>query len=135
MRPQATTVITEIASRQHSVVARAQLLGAGISAEQIRRRVRSGALLREHRGVYRVGHRAPSVEARHLAAVFACGEDALLSGRAAAHLFGLVTGPAPAPEVTTPRQPRVPSWCIVDASPGRTARSVSGSPSPPSCAR
>jgi hypothetical protein len=108
MSPQATTVISEIASRQHGVVTRAQLLGAGISAEQIRRRVRSGALLREHRGVYRAGHRAPSVEARYLAAVFACGEDALLSGRAAAHLFGLLRGgPAPAPEVSTPMKRRV----------------------------
>jgi hypothetical protein len=29
----------------------------------------------------RLGHRAPSVEARYLAAVLACGEGALLSGR------------------------------------------------------
>ena len=34
----------------------------------------SGALLPVHRGVYRVGHRAPSVDARYLAAVLACGE-------------------------------------------------------------
>ena len=55
----------------------------------------TGALLPVHRGVYRVGHRAPSVEARYLAAVLACGEGALLSGRAAAHLYGLLKGPAP----------------------------------------
>ena len=107
MRPQATSVIAEIASRQHGVVARAQLLGAGITTEQIRRRLRSGALLREHRGVYRVGHRAPSVEARYLAAIFACGEDALLSGRAAGYLLGLLKGSAPAPEVSTPLKRRV----------------------------
>jgi very-short-patch-repair endonuclease len=69
--------------------------------------LRSGALLREHRGVYRVGHRAPSVEARYLAAVLACGEGALLSGRAAAYLFGLLKGPVPTPEVTTRTERRV----------------------------
>ena len=64
---------------------------------------RSGALLREHRGVYRVGHWAPSVEARYLAAVLACGDDACLSGQAAAHLLGLLRGGrVPRPEVSTP---------------------------------
>ena len=53
---------------------------------------RSGALLVEYRGVYRVGHRAPSREARYLAAVKACGRGAVLSGRAAAHLHGLIKG-------------------------------------------
>jgi hypothetical protein len=57
--------------------------------------------------VYRVGHRAPSVEARYLAAVLACGDGAVLSGRAAGHLLGLLGGPAPWPEVTTPTERRV----------------------------
>jgi len=57
--------------------------------------------------VYRVGHRAPSVEARYIAAVLACGEGALLSGRAAGHLLGLLKGEPPEPEVTAPRQRRV----------------------------
>jgi hypothetical protein len=48
-----------------------------------------------------VGHRAPSTEARYLAAVLACGDHAALSGFAAAHLFGLVKGGPPVPEVTT----------------------------------
>jgi hypothetical protein len=82
------------------VVTRAQLVDAGLTPAEIKLRIASGALLREHRGVYRVGHRAPSVEARYLAAVFACGEGAVLSGRAAAHLFGLLKGVAPRPEVT-----------------------------------
>ena len=77
-------------------------LAAGVTSHEIRHRVRSGALLREHRGVYRVGHHAPSVEARYLAAVLACGDGARLSGRAAAHLFGLVKGRVRTPEVTTP---------------------------------
>jgi very-short-patch-repair endonuclease len=69
--------------------------------------VATGGLLREHRGVYRVGHRAPSTEAAYLAAVLAAGEGALLSGRAAAHLLGLVKGTASTPEVITRTQRRI----------------------------
>jgi hypothetical protein len=54
-----------------------------------------------------VGHRAASVEATYLAAVFAAGEGALLRGRAAAHLWGLVKGEAPPPEVVVPTQRRI----------------------------
>jgi very-short-patch-repair endonuclease len=89
-----------MAARSHGVVTRRQLLAAGISADEIKHRVGNGVLLRVHRGVYRVGHRAPSLEARYLGAVLACGEGAALSGRAAAYLWGLVRGPAPDPEVT-----------------------------------
>ena len=110
MRHQSSTVeaaVARVAGRSHGVVTRARLLAAGITPAEIRQRLRTGALLREHRGVYRVGHRAPSVEARYLAAVWACGAGAVLSGRAAAHLWGLVKGLAPAPEVTTVSERRV----------------------------
>jgi very-short-patch-repair endonuclease len=50
---------------------------------------------------------APSREARYLAAVKACGDRALLSGRAAAHLWRLTKGPPPQPEVITPNDRRV----------------------------
>jgi hypothetical protein len=53
------------------VVTRSPLVRAGVTLGEIKHRLRSGALLREHRGVYRVGHRAPSLEARYLAAVLA----------------------------------------------------------------
>jgi Transcriptional regulator, AbiEi antitoxin len=79
MRPETTTVervIGRLAARSHGVVTRAQLLRAGITVDEIKQRLRTGALLREHRGVYRVGHRAPSVEARYLAAVMASGAGA-----------------------------------------------------------
>ena len=49
-----------IASAAHGVVTRAQLLSAGVTLAEIRHRMRTGALIRVHRGVYRVGHRAPS---------------------------------------------------------------------------
>jgi very-short-patch-repair endonuclease len=95
-------VIERIASASHGVVTRAELLAAGITFEEIRRRLRKGALLREYRGIYRVGHRAPSIEARYLAAVRACGTESLLAGRAAGYLWGLFKGTAPAPEVIAP---------------------------------
>lgn len=79
----------------------------GLSAAGIQRRARKGALLREYPTIYRVGHRAPSLEASYLAAVYACGEGALLSGRAAAHLLRLLKGPPPEPEVTAPRARRI----------------------------
>jgi hypothetical protein len=100
-------VVGQLASRQHGLVTRAQLLGAGVTAREIEHRMRTGALLREHPGVYRVGHRAWSIEARYLAAVLAGGEGSQLSGHAAAYLFGLVKGPAPPPEVTTRTERRV----------------------------
>lgn len=100
-------VIGRIAGRQHGVVTRAELLASGVSARQIEGRLEKGALLRELPGVYRAGHRAPSVEASYLAAVKACGAGALLSGRAAAWLHGLLKGRPPPPEVTAPTERRV----------------------------
>jgi hypothetical protein len=89
------------------VVTRRELLRAGISAKQIDRRLVTGPLFAVFRGVYRVGHTAPSVDAHYLAAVKACGAEALLSGQAAAHLLGLLKGQAPPPEVTTPHRRRI----------------------------
>ena len=79
-----------------------------MTRRQIARRLETGALLREYPGVYRVGHRAHSVEARYLAAVKACGEGAVLSGRAAAYLLRLLKRAPPPPEVTSSKQRRVP---------------------------
>jgi Transcriptional regulator, AbiEi antitoxin len=106
MRPQGR--IERLASSSHGVVTRAQLLAAGLTVAQIKSRLRSGELLREYPGIYRVGHRAPSVEARYLAAVWACGRGALLSGRAAGHLLGILATPPYMPEVTAPAERRIP---------------------------
>jgi len=111
MRPQGRTAereISRLAARSHGVVTRAQLLRAGVTPGEIKHRVAAGALLPEHRGVYRVGHRAPSTYARYLAAVRACGDGAMLAGLASAHLFCVVKGQAPIPEVITPTERRVP---------------------------
>jgi very-short-patch-repair endonuclease len=110
MRQQGRTVERElgrIAAGAHGVVTRAQLERAGLTPAEIRGRLRTGSLIREHRGVYRVGHRAPNVEACYLAAVLACGDGAVLSGRAAGWLLGLLRDSAPLPEVTAPGERRV----------------------------
>jgi len=99
--------IARIAGRQHGNATHAQLLRAGVSRSAIHRRIERGLLFREHRGVYRVGHRAPSVESTYMGAVLACGDDALLCRRAAAYLAGLVKGRPPVPEVVAPREVRV----------------------------
>ena len=110
MQPRSRTVESEldrIASSAHGVVTRSQLRLAGVTPQEIRSRVQRGGLLRVHPGVYRVGHRAPSTEATYLAAVLAAGDGAVLSGPAAAHLHGLVKGPAPPPEVTARTERRI----------------------------
>jgi very-short-patch-repair endonuclease len=93
-------IVVSIANRQHGVVARRQLRAADVSARWIARRLGKGSLIRAYPGVYRVGHEAPSMEARYMAAVLACGDGAVLAGRAAARLLGLIRAqPAPDPTV------------------------------------
>jgi len=96
-----------MAARAHGLVTRSQALRAGITPDELKHRIRAGTLIRVHRGVYRVGHCAPSYEARYLAAVLAGGDGALLSGLAAAHLHRLLGGSAPPSEVTVPRVRRI----------------------------
>jgi hypothetical protein len=83
-------------------VSRVQLLEAGVDGTQIDRWLADGRLRLVHRGVYAVGHQAPSVQADYMAAVLACGPGAVLSHRAAAHLLRLIRGAPPRPEVTVP---------------------------------
>lgn len=92
-------ILGRLAFSTFGLVKRPVLLRAGVTPEQIRTRLRTGALLLEYPGVYRVGHRAPSVESSYLAAVWACGDGALLRRQAAAHLLGLLKGPPPPPDV------------------------------------
>jgi hypothetical protein len=102
----AERVLARLANTRKGLVDRDQLLAAGLTRHQIARCVRNGVLWPEYDGIYRVGHRAPNLETSYLAAVLACGEGALLSGRAAAYLYGLIKGDPPKPEVTTPTQHR-----------------------------
>lgn len=77
-----------LASRQHGVITREQLLGLGASAEQVQRWLRAGRLRRLHRGVYLVGAVAPERAFEH-GAVLACGDCAYASHQTAATLYRL----------------------------------------------
>lgn len=86
--PPADRRISELASRQHGVVTRSQMLEAGVTRRQVEHRVHTGRLRLLHRGVYLVGV-VPPPRAREMAAVLACGAGAVVSHRDAAALQGL----------------------------------------------
>ena len=67
--------ISRLAARQHGVVARHQLLDLGLDRGHIGRAVAAGHLLRLHRGVYAVGHRAVADRGRWMGATLACADD------------------------------------------------------------
>jgi hypothetical protein len=103
--------LAELAKRQHGVVSIRQLTGPlGYSRRSVSRAVDARRLHRLYRGVYAVGHTRLTQQGRCLAAVLACGPQALLSHDSAAWLWGISTK-SPAPHsVTTPvpRKPRPP---------------------------
>src|SRR5258708_1957313 len=78
--------VAALAARQHGVVSRRQLLDMGTGRRAIDLRIERGWLHRVHRGVYAVGHPQITREGHWLAAVLACGSDAVLSHRSAAAL-------------------------------------------------
>jgi very-short-patch-repair endonuclease len=82
----AERMIIELAAGQHGVVARVQLIRAGVSSDVVEHRLAAGWLRRLHRGVYAVGP-VTTPKARELAAVLACGDSAVLSRHSAAGLW------------------------------------------------
>ncbi len=84
-RPKVTSddLIAAFAERQHGVVARRQLVEAGISHRAINLRIERGLLYVVHRGVYAVGHPFLTADGRWMAAPLAAGPAAVLSHRAA----------------------------------------------------
>jgi hypothetical protein len=77
-----------LVGRQHGVIARSQLFSLGFSKSAIEHRVRTGRLHAVRRGVYAVGRPQITREGRWMAAVLACGPEAMLSHRSAAALWG-----------------------------------------------
>lgn len=99
---QADAAIAKLADEQYGVLARRQLLIAGLSPRQIGERARRGLLVPLHRGVYAAGHRRLTADGIWLAAVLATGPGAVLSHRDAAKLHGLGRWEYGPVEVTTP---------------------------------
>jgi very-short-patch-repair endonuclease len=114
--PGVDAVISDLAERQHGVVARWQLTQLSLPRGAVEGRIRRKSLHRLHQGVYAVGHRALTRESRLLAAVLACGPDALLSHRCAAQLWGVMPISSIAPEVTRPAPARRRSGIVVHRS-------------------
>lgn len=94
--------MSELAQRQHGVVARWQLLQLGMRRGAIARRLERGQLHEVLRGVYIFGPRRISRRGRWMAAVLAGGEGVVLSHRSAAHLWALMPPGSGAIEVTHP---------------------------------
>jgi very-short-patch-repair endonuclease len=101
-RAQPDLVVARIASKQHDVVTAEQLRAAGITRSGITRRVQAGRLHRVHRGVYAVDTPALTREGRWMAAVLACGEDAVLSHASAAALWSISPASPTWAHVTVP---------------------------------
>lgn len=97
-------VVARLADAQHGVVTRAQLEAAGLGRGAIQHRLARRRLLRLYPGVYAVGHRQLTREGRFLAAVVACGPEAVLSHRSAAVSRGLWTEARTTVDVTTTRR-------------------------------
>lgn len=89
MKPSVDFAILDLASRQHGLVTRRQLIEAGVKGPAIAYRVRIGRLAAVHRGVYRSGPVTTTYH-REMAAVLACGKEAVLSHRSAGSLWGLL---------------------------------------------
>ena len=93
--------IARVADRQYGHVTREQLLELDLPSQTIGRWIENGRLTPVHAGVYAVGHQQRTAVAMAMAAVLACGPDAVLSHDSAAALWGVRIWPS-LPEVTAP---------------------------------
>jgi very-short-patch-repair endonuclease len=102
--------ISDLARRQHGVVARSQLIEKGWTEQEIKWRIGTGRLHRVHAGVYSVGHRLLTRQGLWMAAVLASGPEALLSHHTAAALWGLRGYSGGAIHLTVPRKSTSTKW-------------------------
>jgi very-short-patch-repair endonuclease len=102
MRDRVDVRVARRAGEQWGVVSLDELRACGLSSHAVMRRVRSGRLHPLHARVYAVGHANVPLEGRFLAAVKACGPNAVLSHFSAAALWTFVQWDDRHPEVTVP---------------------------------
>lgn len=100
--------LAALAQRQHGVVSRAQLLERGWTDAEIEWRTGAGRLHHLHTGVYAVGHRLVSREARWMTALLASETEAVLSHWSAAALWRIRPNSRSTADVTGPSRSR--SW-------------------------
>jgi Transcriptional regulator, AbiEi antitoxin len=102
--------IALIAGRQHGLISLEQLRRLGIDRRTVHQRVRAGRLHPVHDGVYAVGFPTLTRDRQLMAAVLACGPDAVLSHRSAAELWGFRPDGRDSVDITAPgrrgRSPR-----------------------------
>jgi very-short-patch-repair endonuclease len=85
----ADRVMLELARLQHGVASSSQLRRAGVSHDIVERRVRAGLLKRMFHGVYLVGP-VTVPRAREMAALLACGDNAVISQQTAAAVWEIM---------------------------------------------
>lgn len=128
----AMQVCSAVAAGQKGVVSRGQLLSAGIPRGVITRLIRAGSLHPLHRGVYAVGHTALPQFGTEQAALLACGEGAVLCGRSALYLWGVLEAGPPEVEVLVAgrhcRKRRGIRLHLVDTLPSKDVRTRHGLP-------
>jgi hypothetical protein len=104
----AERVIGTLAGKQHGVVARWQLLQAGVTPHQIELRLATGACMKFIAACTSLGTPCRHLHAFEQAALLACGASAALSHRSAASMWELLPYPASAPPwVTIPPGRRI----------------------------
>jgi hypothetical protein len=96
------------AAPRHDVMTTAELGAFGLGPAAVARRAAEGRLFRQYRGVYSVGRPDLTVAGRRMAAVLACGPQAVLSHRSAAAQLALLADGRSVVDVTVPgrRAPR-----------------------------
>ena len=98
--------LRKLAQAQFGVVTSRQLRELGFSSSAISRMVAAGRLIRLYRGDYAVGHSRLIARGRWLAAVLACGDQAVLSHREAAAVLDLRRSERSQVDVTAPSRSR-----------------------------
>ncbi|HVW47522.1 MAG TPA: DUF559 domain-containing protein [Solirubrobacterales bacterium] len=96
--------IGRLAVAQNGLVAHEQLEALGLTDQAIAKRVAKARLYRIHQRVYSLTPRVMTERGRFMAAVLACGPDAVLSHRSAAYLWGLVDSWEEPIDVTAPNR-------------------------------
>jgi hypothetical protein len=83
--------IAALVEKQHGVIAGWQLRDLGFGEQVARKRKAVGRFHRIHQGVYAFGYSKLSRKGHLMAAVLACGPDAVVSHRSAASSTGFST--------------------------------------------